>query len=239
MSSMNGDTSACTPRLGVGRARRVDAALARLVPHVQREPGLRERERHHGVQARGAQAAADDEQAQRALAPAKRVGGRRLRAISRAPDCRRRCASMPGGNASGNAASTRRARCASSGWNSRRWRSARGSRSGRRVSHAATPPGPVTKPPKPTTSCGRRRRMTPQRLPDGMRQLERRGEQRRRALAAQAAHRRATRSRCSPPARRALRGRAACRARRPRATRRAAGARARAPETRGRRCRRP
>ena len=31
--------------------------------------------------------------------------------------------------------------------------------SGRRVSHAATPPGPVTKPPNPTTSAGSRLQM--------------------------------------------------------------------------------
>ncbi len=32
--------------------------------------------------------------------------------------------------------------------------------SGRRVSHAATPPGPDTKPPAPSTTFGRRRRIT-------------------------------------------------------------------------------
>ena len=67
--------------------------------------------------------------------------------------------------------------------------------SGRRVSQAATPPGPVTKPPKPTTSRGRRRRMTPQRLPDASAaSLNGAASKVSDALAAQPAHRRATRS---------------------------------------------
>ena len=66
---MKGETSACHTRLGIGGARRVDAALARLVAHVQREARLLDGERHHGVEARRAEAAADDEQAQRAFAP--------------------------------------------------------------------------------------------------------------------------------------------------------------------------
>jgi hypothetical protein len=32
--------------------------------------------------------------------------------------------------------------------------------SGRRISHAASPPGPETKPPAPSTTFGRRRRIT-------------------------------------------------------------------------------
>ena len=43
---------------------------------------------------------------------------------------------------------------------------------------AATPPGPVTKPPKPTTTSGRCRRITPQRLRQRERKPERRRQQR-------------------------------------------------------------
>ena len=65
-------------RFGIRGACRIDAAFAGLVAHVQRESGVLDRERHHGVEARGAETTADHEQAQRALAAREARGGRRL-----------------------------------------------------------------------------------------------------------------------------------------------------------------
>ena len=69
--------------------------------------------------------------------------------------------STPGGNALGNALSTRRANFASTRFEYPAMAFCSWISSGRRVSHAATPPGPVTNPPKPTTRLGLRRRITP------------------------------------------------------------------------------
>ena len=61
--------------------------------------------------------------------------------------------------------------------------------SGRRVSQAATPPGPVTKPPRPTTTSGWWRRMTASACTQRAAQAKRRREPGQQALAAQPADR--------------------------------------------------
>ena len=132
----------------------------------------------HGVEARRALAAAEHEQAHRALARRRsaRSGGAQRGDLRRAPDCRRARACDAAAEA---ARESRRARASARRASTRLVRPAMAFcswiTSGRRSSHAATPPGPETKPPAPSTTRGRWRRTTRSAWHSATRQPERRG----------------------------------------------------------------
>ena len=139
----------------------------------------------------------------------------------------------------GNASSTSRASCARQRLVKPAMAFCSWITSGRRVSHAATPPGPVTKPPRPTTTRGRCRHITRSACISASARRNGAASSVSDALAAQAADRK-------PLDRNALRRHDARFEPAPRAEPdhferllRAAAARARAPGTRARRCRLP
>ena len=170
--------------LRIGGARRIDDASRRpggglrsAARRLLRQQ--RQRLRHRVVQARGTETATDHQQAQRAVATGKALRRRGQRArCPRAPDCRSCAHCARGGNADGKAVSTSRA----SGARQRLVKPAMAFcswiSSGRRHSQAATPPGPVTKPPRPTTTAGRCRRMMASACHSARSRLERRRQQR-------------------------------------------------------------
>ena len=125
---------------------------------------LRERRRHRVVQRLRAEAAADDEQAQRSRAPGEaRCGRRAAPRCRRAADCRPRsacfaCAAAQRVRESRAGRDRRRAR--GCGWRGRRRRSRRAATSGLPLATPISAPGNDAKPPKPSTTSGRRRRMT-------------------------------------------------------------------------------
>jgi hypothetical protein len=86
--------------------------VRRLVAHVQREPALRNRERHHGIEPRRTQTTADDQQAQRTVAPREALGRRRLHDDLRAHRVADHARFDAGGKRVGKRRDTRRARCA-------------------------------------------------------------------------------------------------------------------------------
>ena len=165
MSSMNATHSAVTPAPRIGGAQRVDVLLARLVLTIGRPVGREQRERRaarsrsarlrRGCRRRRARAAAR-------FAPAKRSSGGATATISArsglpthstrlsrpSPSTPRK----PGEHAVRAVASTR---FASPAFASRLWTT-----SGVLRATAISAPGNDAKPPKPSTTFGRRRRRT-------------------------------------------------------------------------------